>query len=570
MKRNFVISIMLMLTIILSGCIISSSPKENPVILSPGQTKTFTIKVFPSPQNYIWSVDGIVDAGATQSSYKYMLDEVLPSQHTIRVIAIYALGANTHTWNIQYEGTNKPPTADAGVDQNVYAGDIVTLDGSGSADPDDNIVSYLWEQTDGPAVVLTDPDIASPKFLANVPLGSSMTFSLTVTDAAGKFASDACVVTINNETWRMFMQDNKHTGRSPYIGAQTNNLKWSFMTTGKYVYSSPVIGTNGMVYVGEWGDNEEGTYNFPSKIYALDSDTGSEIWSFLTQNWIWGAPAIGADGTVYVASDDTNLYALDGMTGDLKWLFAAGDSIWGSPTIGADGTVYFDSWDGYVYAIDPATGNPKWSYDTMSLVICSPAIGADGTVYVGDMSGNVTAIDATGGYKWGYVMGLPGSDQVWGSPSIGADGTVYIGGWNSGKLYALDGATGAWKWDYNTGSGIWSCPAIGADGTVYVTSYYNGKLTALDGATGAFKWDFSAAGRYMVSSPAIGADGTIYVGEMVNPPGTPSNVYALDGATGAVKWQYLVGDRVESSPAIGADGTVYIGSKDGNVYAFGN
>jgi outer membrane protein assembly factor BamB len=107
---------------------------------------------------------------------------------------------------------------------------------------------------------------------------------------------------------------------------------------------------------------------------------------------------------------------------------------------------------------------------------------------------------------------------------------------------------------------------------VYVGSYYNGKLTALNGATGAFKWAFSATvGSYIAGSPAIGADGTIYIGELVpkDPPASASKIYALDGATGAVKWSYLAGIGVESSPAIGADGKVYIGSKDGNVYAFG-
>ena len=571
MKKSLVIFIIFLAAAMLNGCILTHTPKEDPVIMSTGVAQTFTVSVFPAPKNFVWYVDDVVDPAATGKTYSYILNNVLPSTHTIKVVANhFLLPADVQTWNIQHEGSNRPPVASAGPDQKAHVKRTVTLNGSGSTDPDGNIVSYLWEQTGGPNVMLSNPGAIQPQFLAEVPASSSLTFKLTVTDVGGLSSNDTCIVSFYEETWGMFMQDSKHTGRSPYIGAQTNNVKWSFMTTGKYVYSSPTIGANGMVYVGEWGDQGVG-YTFPSKVYALDGDTGAEIWSFLTQNWIWGAPAIGTDGTVYVASDDTILYALDGMTGDLKWSFAAGDSIWGSPTIGADGTVYFGSWDGYIYALDGATGDPKWSYDTLSLVICTPAIGADGTVYVGDMSGNVIAIDGeTGEDKWVYVMGLPGSDQVYGSPSIGADGTVYIGGWNSGKLFALDGATGVKKWEYNTGSGIWTCPAIGADGTVYVGSYYNGKLTALDGATGAFKWAFAAAGRYMVSSPAIGADGTVYVGDMINPPGTPSKVYALDGATGAVKWDYLVGDRVESSPAIGAVGTVYIGSKDGNVDAFGD
>ena len=38
------------------------------------------------------------------------------------------------------------------------------------------------------------------------------------------------------------------------------------------------------------------------------------------------SPAIGADGTIYVGSDDDNLYALtdNGTNGSLKWRYATG------------------------------------------------------------------------------------------------------------------------------------------------------------------------------------------------------------------------------------------------------
>jgi len=39
---------------------------------------------------------------------------------------------------------NYPPVANAGADQSVVLGDTFTLDGSGSSDPDNNIISYVW------------------------------------------------------------------------------------------------------------------------------------------------------------------------------------------------------------------------------------------------------------------------------------------------------------------------------------------------------------------------------------------------------------------------------------------
>ena len=42
--------------------------------------------------------------------------------------------------------------------------------------------------------------------------------------------------------------------------------------------------------------------------------SGTKKWEFTTGNQVWSCPAIGADGTVYVGSDDNKLYALFGDT----------------------------------------------------------------------------------------------------------------------------------------------------------------------------------------------------------------------------------------------------------------
>jgi hypothetical protein len=214
MRRLSIISIILMVAAMLSGCIISTTPKDNPVILSPGVAKVLTIKVLLTPQKYVWAVDGTVDPAATGNTYSYTLNDVLPSTHTIKVSAVHLLYTDTYTWNIQYEGSNRAPVASAGPDQKGHIRRTVTLDGSGSTDPDNNIVSYFWEQTGGPSVTLSDSGVIQPQFLADVPASSSLTFRLTVTDAGGLSSSDTCIVSFYEETWGMFMQDSKHTGQS--------------------------------------------------------------------------------------------------------------------------------------------------------------------------------------------------------------------------------------------------------------------------------------------------------------------------------------------------------------------
>ncbi|MBW2248317.1 MAG: PKD domain-containing protein [Deltaproteobacteria bacterium] len=94
---------------------------------------------------------------------------------------------------------NEPPQANAGLDQTVTEGTVVTLDGSSSLDIDDGIVSCFWNQIGGPGVTLSNPASSQPTFTApNVePDGVSLTFNLTVTDAGGLKSEDSCIVNIS-------------------------------------------------------------------------------------------------------------------------------------------------------------------------------------------------------------------------------------------------------------------------------------------------------------------------------------------------------------------------------------
>jgi outer membrane protein assembly factor BamB len=138
-------------------------------------------------------------------------------------------------------------------------------------------------------------------------------------------------------------------------------------------------------------------------------------------------------------------------------------------------------------------------------------------------------------------------------------------GSSDGKLYALNGKTGAKIWEVKTGLRTDS-PAIGVDGTVYIPFPFcdESKLYALDGKTGAKKWEFRWKESVKMGDtgiPAIGDDGTVYFGTDDN------KLYALDGKTGTKKWEFETGGSMISSPVIGADGTLYIGSGDKKIYA---
>ncbi len=124
----------------------------------------------------------------------------------------------------------------------------------------------------------------------------------------------------------------------------------SFSLDGNGVKSSPTIGSDGTIYVG----------SDDSYLYAINAD-GSKKWAFETNvdgrqgpnfglDRVRSSPVIGSDGTIYVGSGDYNLYAIN-PDGSKKWNFKTGDGVDSSPTIGSDGTIYVGSWDKNLYAI---------------------------------------------------------------------------------------------------------------------------------------------------------------------------------------------------------------------------
>jgi uncharacterized repeat protein (TIGR01451 family) len=89
---------------------------------------------------------------------------------------------------------NHVPVADAGPPQMVTPGTLVMLNGSESSDADDDTLIYGWAQTGGPAVTLSSDTAISPTFTSPLTAGTTLSFTLTVTDTFG--AADTSVTTV--------------------------------------------------------------------------------------------------------------------------------------------------------------------------------------------------------------------------------------------------------------------------------------------------------------------------------------------------------------------------------------
>jgi hypothetical protein len=96
-------------------------------------------------------------------------------------------------------GNNGSPqvVANAGYDQTVFKGELVTLDGRASRGPADATLVYAWRQVAGPSVALSDDRAAQPSFVA--PRATTvLRFTLQVGEGTPSSALDEVIVAVQN------------------------------------------------------------------------------------------------------------------------------------------------------------------------------------------------------------------------------------------------------------------------------------------------------------------------------------------------------------------------------------
>jgi len=370
--------------------------------------------------------------------------------------------------------------------------------------------------------------------------------------------------------WPMYRHDAQRTACTTYKGPEVPELKWTFQAGGSL--SSPVVGADGTIYV----DSEDGN------LYAIDP-SGGKKWAYAIAGEKTSQAAIAADGTIYVARA-SNLYAIQ-PDGTLKWTYSSDDEVY-DLAIGPDGVIYIGSQS--LHALGP-DGQPKWvTANETCTGFGAVAIAEGGTIY-GMTWLDVCAFSSDGVLKW-KVDTAPGVRGLNTAITLGPHGWGYVNGEAGlGAIMALPIASfccltpDGYRFEDFPGY-IESPPAIAPDGTVYVGwrevgkefETKDGRITAqlgplylhaatFPGLLGLTVWTYALESA-MCGYPVIGGNGTVYV-ILCN-----GNLFAFD-SSGNLMWTFNIGESLEVGHwsawglAISA-GTLYV-SSGSKLYAIG-
>lgn len=341
------------------------------------------------------------------------------------------------------------------------------------------------------------------------------------------------------------------------VGQPTLNedLIWKFEPEGGGLVVN-TCATPERIYVAVW--IQEGLSGNLGRVFALDPDTGKELWRFdndyNTDSDKGMKPAFSApvyaDGRLYFGEGlhqhtDSRLFCVDAATGKKLWDYQTDSHTESTPAV-AEGKVVIGAGYHGLHCVDVETGKLVWRYppeakadDRLAHVDCNPFI-ANGKVYAGS------------GYKPEYVKG---------------QGKVNL-------IYCLDLNTGKEIWKERVEDAVYGSPFVegtrvffGTGNSTYSETFaskHSGVLCR-DAATGKELWD-RVLPENVIGRP-VADKRQLFVGCL------DGNAYALDLRTGEINWtvpmeaKVLAGPVADIDSKTGCANVVYFAGEDGLVQA---
>lgn len=289
--------------------------------------------------------------------------------------------------------------------------------------------------------------------------------------------------------------------------------------------------------------------------YALDAETGKEIWKFKSGGCAGNYPPTVVGDFVFFGSYDGYLYKLKKKTGELAWIFKTGGKVV-SGIAHSDGKIVFGSRDSNVYCLD-TEGKEIWRFRTGDQIISTPSI-SDGKVYIGSYDGCMYCLDLeTGKELWRFRTGgaIGNMDPI----NIHED-KIFFGSWDL-NMYCIDRFRGKEIWRHRAGKGILSCGSV-HNGILYFGSRMD-YLHAVDINTGKEVWKIKAEGHTHASNVSIFKNRVYFGG---GEEATYKRGFICCANTeGGVLWNFITNGPSWAGPNM-IKGMLFAGAWNGYIY----
>ena len=229
------------------------------------------------------------------------------------------------------------PVANAGADQNVYGGDAVSLNGSGSSVPTGTTVTYKWTQTSGTTVEISNDTSKNASFTAPTVGSGPLTFQLAVTNNAGQESTDTCIVNVQGTvapgTYYVSPKGsdtNDGSAGSPWKTLHHALSQINAGGSGTYVLYV-ALGTYGV----SGGELDEALVLSQSNVFIIgQKGSGPIIDGTGTQNWSKGIEITGSNvvlQNLYVTgfsdTDEEGISVMRGTANEIRFCTAHGNNF---------------------------------------------------------------------------------------------------------------------------------------------------------------------------------------------------------------------------------------------------
>lgn len=361
------------------------------------------------------------------------------------------------------------------------------------------------------------------------------------------FLAVECIGQLLPSPWPMAGQNLQQTRVSPYVGPQTTDFYWSFLTVGQ-LSSEPVIGTDGTLY---FGDSLGITYSVdPSGYMNWNLTLGAQS----SNHQVLNSPVLGLDGSVYIACKDSYLYRIS-ASGKLIWKASLGAAVIASPAMSATSDIIYVATFSTFMALYADTGDVYWTSSSYTTSY-TPGIGSDGTIYL--CNGNyLYALSSEGNLQWSCQVSTNSNLNV--APVVGPDNVIYVAeGSFVSAVYQ-----GEVKWSSQvSGGAILANMILGPDGNIYLA--IKGDSIYCFSPDGSLVWNYQTGSTNTIfTTPMMDIEGNLFVG-------TQSGLLYGISTSGGQPVEFLTyntGSLSMTSPVITQSGILVIASSNNYLTA---